>query len=501
MSLFSTFSNSFKQKPKTKTQPKKQTQPAVDPHIQQLVADAQKRSKEILEQAKAEAKIIEQKTQEELANLHQQFAELNTEYDKRQKSVSLQESILQKKTQHVEKLTKIITDSKAQIEQTKEQLIENLSTKSQLSVEEAQDILRDTFQTKIDNEAQKELHYKEEEVEEQAETIARNVLTQVMKHGSFVYHSDYTPPIIVFETPQEEAKILGKDQENLRFLEELTQVEITFDPEMHQLKLYCFNTIKREVARVLIERLKKGGVVTQAKIRQLFEQSSQELNRDMFQAGTYLCHQLNIFNLPKEIVQTLGMFKYRYSYGQNMIIHTLEEAKIGIALAHELKVDTNVVRLGCLFHDIGKVIYDDDNNHVESGVQFLRKFNMPEVVVACVAESHEDIPFSSVESMIVHVADSISGARPGARFDDYEGFLKHQQGLIDIAMSHKGVTEAFVINGGRELRITVAPEILTDDELEPLADSIRDQVQEFSTYPGAIVVNVFREFQHSELKD
>ncbi|MEO8582080.1 MAG: HDIG domain-containing metalloprotein [Patescibacteria group bacterium] len=506
MSIFQSFTNAFQKKntpKKTVTQSTPATpKPKVsDAETKLLIQAAENRAIEILIEAKEDAIEIEKITQDELAQLRQQYTELTSELEKRDKGVQIQESIVSKKEQNAKKLTDLITNTQQHIEETKQDLLVELAKKGKLEQDEAEQILKETLQNEIEIEAQKELKSKEDFVTEHAELIAQQVLVQVMKHGSSNYHSEYTPPIISFESAQDESRILGRDQENIHFIEEVTGVEITFDEEMHQLKLYCFNTIKREIARVLIERLRKGGIVTQAKIQQLFQQSKADLERDMFAAGTYLCHQLNIFNLPREIIQTLGMFKYRYSYGQNMIIHTLEEAKIGIALAHELGVDTDVVRLGCLFHDIGKVIYDDENNHVESGVRLLEKFKMPKAVIACVAESHEDIPFSSIESMIVHVADSISGARPGARFDDYEGFLKHQQGLIDISMSQKGVTEAFVINGGREIRISVNPQQVKDQDLDALATTIRDQVQEFSTYPGSIVVNVGREFQHSELKD
>lgn len=510
MSLFQSFTKTFKKTPSKAKAEKPVKSAKVAPvqvdekkleEIKLIVSSAEARAQEILAEAKADAVQLEKSTKDEMAELHLQYAELKSELEKRQRGVLIQESILAKKEHSAGKFKKLIEETQETIAGVEKDLLNNLLDKVKIEQEEAEQILMDKFHHDVDTEAQKELMYREEEVQEQAEIIAQKVLVQVMKHGSVNYSSEYTPPVIAFESAQDEQRILGRDQEVIRYIEQLTGVEITFDEEFHQIKLYCFNTIKREIARVLIERLRKGGQITPGKVQQLFQQTQRDLDREMFEAGKYLCNQLNIFNLPSKLIQILGMFKFRYSYGQNMIIHTLEEAKIGIALAKELGANSDVVRLGCLFHDIGKVIYDDDNNHVESGVKLLTEFKMPSSVIACVAESHEDIPFSSIESMIVHVADSISGARPGARFDDYEGFLKHQQGLIDISMSQKGVTEAFVINGGREIRITVNPQQVKDEELDALATVIRDQVQEFSTYPGAIVVNVSREYQHSELKD
>jgi ribonuclease Y len=197
-------------------------------------------------------------------------------------------------------------------------------------------------------------------------------------------------------------------------------------------------------------------------------------------------------------VAYLGRFKYRFSYGQNLIAHTLEETKIGIALAHEVGADPNITRLGCLLHDIGKVITDQEGNHVDLGVQILKKYNMPQRVIDCVAQHHEDVPFSSVESALVYIADAISGSRPGARYENYDEYIKRLQDLENIAKTYPGVKESFAFSAGRELRVLVDPGKVDDSTATVMARDIKDDIQKKLTYPGTIKISVIRELRATE---
>src|SRR3990167_2029957 len=216
----------------------------------------------------------------------------------------------------------------------------------------------------------------------------------------------------------------------------------------------------------------------------------------MFKAGEELAHKVDVYNLPPEVVALLGKFKYRYSYGQNLILHTLEETKIGIALAHELGADVNVVKLGCLLHDIGKVVTDGEGSHVDLGVELLKKHRFPEAVIGAVAAHHEDIPFPSVEAVIVYISDAISGGRPGARHEDFEQYLKRIKTIEEAARSKKGVKEAYALQAGSELRVIVKPDEISDDEATILAEKIKDELEEkFDVFPGQIKVTIIREFR------
>jgi ribonuclease Y len=204
---------------------------------------------------------------------------------------------------------------------------------------------------------------------------------------------------------------------------------------------------------------------------------------------------VGVFNLPRPLIAMLGRFKFRTSYGQNMILHTLEETKIGIAIARELGVDVNIVRLGCLLHDIGKIVPDKEGNHIDLGVELLKKYNMPQSVIDCVAEHHEDRPFSSIESMMVYISDAISGSRPGARYEDVEGYIKRLHDLEGIAKSHEGVREAFAFQAGRELRVVVQPETVSDSQAVILSHTVKDEIEKKLTYPGNIKITVIRELR------
>jgi ribonuclease Y len=244
---------------------------------------------------------------------------------------------------------------------------------------------------------------------------------------------------------------------------------------------------------VALEKLIADGRIQPSRIEEVVAKTQGEIERIMYRAGEDLCHRLKVYNLPRGVVAMLGRFKYRFSYGQNMIAHTLEETKIGVALAQEIKANVNIVRLGCLLHDIGKVITEEEGSHVQVGVDFLRKHNIPQPVLDCVAQHHEDEPFSSPEAVLVYVADAISGSRPGARYEDYEEYITRLEKLEKLAKAFKGTKEAYAIQAGREVRVIVNPDKIDDAASIKLAADLRDKIKKEMTYPGQIKVTVIRE--------
>jgi ribonuclease Y len=218
-----------------------------------------------------------------------------------------------------------------------------------------------------------------------------------------------------------------------------------------------------------------------------------EVERILVEEGEKLCHTAKVYNLHPDLVKLLGRYKFRFSYGQNMIVHTLEETKIGIAIASELRADVPIVRLACLLHDIGKVVTDEEGSHIELGVDLLRKYRIPEKVINCVAEHHEEKPFSSVESAIVWIADAISGSRPGARYEPHEDYVKRMTDIEEIAKSFPGVSEVAAYQAGREVRVIVEPEKVNDAEMTVLVDNIVKKLEEEAKWAGQIKVTAIRE--------
>jgi ribonuclease Y len=223
------------------------------------------------------------------------------------------------------------------------------------------------------------------------------------------------------------------------------------------------------------------------------QKARHDIEKIMFEEGKKLCHMVGAYNLPTDLIAMLGRFKFRSSYGQNMLAHTLEETRIGMNLAAETHANIDIVRLGCLFHDIGKIVTEEEGSHVELGVKLLEKYNMPKAVVDCVAQHHEDVEFTSKESILVYISDAISGSRPGARYENVAEYVKRLKAIEEICMSKNGVTEAFAISAGREVRVMVDPGKATDDEAVRLASDIRDEIKAKLTYPGTVTVTVIRE--------
>lgn len=211
-----------------------------------------------------------------------------------------------------------------------------------------------------------------------------------------------------------------------------------------------------------------------------------------------ITHECGVYNLPVELMRLIGKFRFRTSYGQNLGIHTIEETKMGVAIANEIGANADIVRLGCLLHDVGKVVTDEEGNHIDVGVATAKKYGIPKEVVACIAEHHEDKPFSSNESVIVWIADAISGSRPGARYEPHEGYVKRMDKIEEIARGFPGVETAFAFQAGRDVRVIVNPEEVDDDKLTILAHDIARKLEKEAEYAGQVKVTVIRETRASE---
>lgn len=389
--------------------------------------------------------------------------------------------------------------ARQQVDQERSDLIDKLSQVAKLTPDEARDQLLLQLDRELEEEVAKRIRATHQRIKQEADEKAREILVDAMRHGATELTAEYT--ISTVKLPDEEAKgrIIGQGGRNIRAFEHATGVDVDLDETPGEIRLSSFDSIRREIARISLEKLLRDGRIQPSRIEEVVKKTQEEIEKIMFEEGKKLADMVKAYNLPTELLKVLGRFKYRFSYGQNMIIHTLEETKMGIALANELKADVDTVRLGCLLHDIGKVITDEEGNHIELGVRLLKKYDIPEKVIRCVAEHHEDEPFSSVESVIVYIADAISGSRPGARYEDYEEYARRLKKLEEVAMSFAGVKEAYAIQAGREIRVITKPEEITDAAVTRLAHDIAKRIQSEMTYPGTVTVNVIREVRASDI--
>lgn len=334
---------------------------------------------------------------------------------------------------------------------------------------------------------------REEEAKRTADKKSQEILLDSLRHGAVKFIPEYTVSVVKVADEEMKGRIIGKEGRNIRAFEQATGVDVDLDEE-GVIRLSSFDSVRREIARRALEQLLKDSRIQPFRIEEVVEQTKKEVERIMLEEGEKLANEVGVYNLPTDLIAMLGRFKFRTSYGQNLVVHTLEETKIGIALANELGADVNVVRLGCLFHDIGKVV-EGEGSHVKLGVDFLKRYNLPEAVINCVAEHHEDQPFSSIESIIVHVADSISGARPGARYEDIESYGKRLKEMEEIAKKYEGVEDAYAFEAGRELRVIINPGKLDDNQTILLSKKIQEEVANSLAVPGEVKVTAIREFR------
>lgn len=399
--------------------------------------------------------------------------------------VQLEKKLLEKE----EKLEK----EKEKIDSLREKLEGQLEKVSGLTVDEARKALLDLVEERETKAAAKFIKEKEEEAKATADKKAQEIIVDSMRHGVLNYIPEYTLSVVKIEDEDVKGRIIGKEGRNIRAFEQATGVDVDLDEE-GVIRLSSFDQVRREIARRSLEKLIKDTRIQPFRIEEIVNQTKEEVEKVMFEEGEKLAHEAGVFNLSRDVLSVLGRFKFRTSFGQNLIVHTLEDVKIGVHIASEIGADVNIVRLGCLFHDIGKVL-EGEGSHVTLGVDFLKKHNIPDSIINCVAEHHEDKPFSSVESVIVHIADQISGARPGARYEDIEEYGKRLTQMEEIAKKFDGVEDAYAFEAGRELRVIVNPGQLDDSETTVLAAKIRDEVSKSQAVPGEIKVTVIREFR------
>lgn len=386
-----------------------------------------------------------------------------------------------------------IEKEKAALAKLKDEYSEKLSKISSLTKDEAKKELIKEIEEQETKVAARIIKEAEEEAKRTADKKAREILVDSMRHGAVNYIPEFTLSTVKIPDEDIKGRIIGKEGRNIRAFEQATGVDVDLDEE-GVIRLSSFDQVRREIARRSLEMLIRDTRIQPFRIEEIVEQTKKEVEKIMFEEGEKLAHEVGVFNLSRDLISMLGRFKFRTSYGQNLVVHTLEETKMGIHIAQEVGANVDIVRLGCLFHDIGKVV-EGEGSHVTLGVDFLKRHNMPEAVINCVWEHHEDKPFSSLESVIVYIADAISGARPGARYEDVEGYAKRLTEMEEIAKKYEGVQDAYAFEAGRELRVIIDPGKMDDAQTTLIAHKIREEVVKSLAVPGEVKVTAIREFR------
>ncbi len=407
--------------------------------------------------------------------------------DERQIDVDSQIEATRTKIDEVKEIKALLDERKASIEKTLEQ-VAGLS-KDEALVQIVEKISKDQGED-LASRIQKLSLVTEEAYEEKARNI---LLAAIHRVGNNIQGNIMTATV---ELPSDDmkGKVIGKEGRNVRAFERLTGVDVLIDETPGYITLSSFDPIRREIARVALEELMKDGRIQPAKIEETIETARKEVAKIITKMGEKACFEAGVPNLHPDLIKILGRLHFRTSYGQNVLWHSVEMAHLAGIIAQEVGADVSIARAGALLHDIGKTVsHEVEGTHVEIGIRILQKYGVDEKVILAMRAHHEEYPYETPESIIVQVADSISGGRPGARRDSLENYIKRLTELEAIATAIIGVDKAFAIAAGREIRVLVNPESLTDFETHTLARTIATNIEAKLRYPGEIKVHVIRE--------
>ncbi|MDO5734497.1 MAG: ribonuclease Y [Eubacteriales bacterium] len=387
-------------------------------------------------------------------------------------------------------------DALSNIEFEKQQELERLAG---LSLNEARDILLNEARETYTRDFAILLKNLEAEAREKADLTAKELIVTSIQRYASDYVSDATVSVVNLPNEEMKGRIIGREGRNIRTIESLTGVDLIIDDTPEAVILSCFDPIRREIARIAIEKLVFDGRIHPTRIEEMVEKARKEIAVTIREAGEQAVFETGVMALHPELVKILGRMKFRTSYGQNALQHSIEVAKITGMLASELGLDVNLAKRAGLLHDIGKAIdFELEGSHVELGSQIARKYREPEVVVNAIESHHGDVEATSMLSKLVAAADAISAARPGARRENIETYIKRIEKLEEIASSFPGVEKVFAVQAGREVRVLVRPEEVKDEDLIIKAHEISKRIEEELTYPGQIKVQMIREFRASE---
>lgn len=473
------------------------------------INSAEEEAKKIVNMAKMEAenlkkaKIIEAK--EEIVNSRK---ELDQEIKERRGEVQRQETRLiqkeenlerrsenfEKKEEDLEQREKELEQEKQKIDELHEQEVKELQKIASLSREEAKMRLLKEVEKDITAEKAAIIREANQKAKEDANKSARELLTYAVQKCAADHSQETTVSIVALPSDEMKGRIIGREGRNIKALETLTGVDLIIDDTPEAVVLSGFDPLRREVAKIALEKLIEDGRIHPAKIEEVVEKAKQEIEETIKSEGERAVLETGVIGLHPDIIKLIGKLKYRTSYGQNVLNHSIEVSNLARIMAEELGLDAKLARRAGLLHDIGKALdHDMEGTHVEIGVEILKKYKENPLVINAVEAHHEDVEPQTLEAVLIQAADAISASRPGARRETLEAYIKRLQNLEEIADSFEGVEKSFAIQAGREVRIIVKPDKINDDQMTILARDVAKKVENEMDYPGQIKVNVIRE--------
>jgi ribonuclease Y len=466
----------------------------IEAKLQKKISQAKETAEEIISQAREKAGKILSEAQKETEERRRELFRTERLLYKREHALDEKISAFEKKEKEFAKKLQSLKEMKEKIVELQAKAQKRLEEISGLSKKEAKEELLKNIEKEYERELLERIHKLKEEGEEKYKNLAKEILAGAIQRYALSQAQEITTTTLPLLSEEIKGRIIGKEGRNIKTFEKLTGVEVVVDDTPETVIISGFNPVRRHIAKIALERLIQDGRIQPARIEEQVKRAKEEVESQIKEFGERAVYETGIVDLPPKLVSLLGRLYFRTSYGQNVLLHSIEVAHLAASLAEELGADSTVAKKAGLLHDIGKAVdHQVQGSHVDIGIKILEKFDQPKEVIDAMKAHHEDYEPQSIEAILVKVADQISGARPGARKDTFENYLQRLKELEDIALSFPGVEKAYAIQAGREIRVFVRPEEVGDLEAFKLARDIAGKIQEDLDYPGEIKVNVIRE--------
>ncbi|MGC1191026.1 MAG: ribonuclease Y [Candidatus Binatus sp.] len=467
---------------------------------QLVVKEAELKAKDMVVGAKADAEREMRDRRREIAAIEQKLEAREETFEKRQEAFERREADLNRRDQSLRAREKSLTDKEEVLQAHIDEARTKLEAVAGLTREEAKRSLMDEMIGQARTDAAKHIRIVEEEAREEADRRAKRVIAIAIERLAGEFVAERTVSVIALPNDEMKGRIIGREGRNIRAIEAATGVDIIIDDTPEAVVISCHNPIRREIARVALQQLISDGRIHPGRIEEVVRKAEQQVEESIREAGQRAIIEVGVHGIHPELVKLLGMLKYRYSYAQNVLMHSIEAAFIAGAMAAELGLNEKQARRAALLHDIGKALtHEVEGSHALIGGEIARKYGESAKIVNAIAAHHEEVKAETILAPIVDAADALSGARPGARREVLESYVKRLEDLETIAKSFKGVEKCFAVQAGREMRVIVEPSQISDEDTSMLARDVARKIETDMTYPGQIRVTVIRETRATEL--
>ncbi|MEI8378126.1 MAG: ribonuclease Y [bacterium] len=462
--------------------------------VRQLMLNAEEKAKKIIIDAETKSVEIMSESKKDAREKEEKFKVTEDRLIKKDGLLDQRQTEIVKEEGNIKQKLVEIKDVKEKVEKIEAQKNAELLTIAKMSEEDAKNSLMSAMETKYEEDILGRMKKLEETGEEKFENRAREILATSIQRLSVSVAPDIMSTILSIPSDEMKGKIIGKEGKNIKAFERVTGVEVIVDDTPGIITISSFDPIRRQVARVALENLLLDGRIQPAKIEKIVEKAQLDINKIIKEKGEQAAYECGVINLDPRVITILGRLHFRTSYGQNVLQHSIEMSLLAGMIAEELGANVQVAKTAALVHDIGKALdHEVSGTHVEIGKRILQKFGVNEAIIKAMQSHHEEYPYESVEAIIVQVADTISGGRPGARSDSIENYIKRLQELEATANSFKGVEKSYALQAGREIRVFVTPDQISDLDAKKMARDIADKIESDLKYPGEIKVTLIRE--------